>query len=255
MKIMVCGHARHGKDTFCELLGIPFNSSSAVALDKVIWRKLNMWYANPQMCFEDRVNQRDIWRRLITEYNTPDKTRLARDIFADNDVYCGIRDPEEFAACRREGLFDLAIWVDACERLPPEPTNGITPAMCDIIVNNNGDLDQLVAKVDRISKMLTGKEASIKAVQRGIVAWADSVFPDRTITNAIQKLVLEEIPEYLMDQTSGSELADIGILLFDIADMAGIDLGEAIEAKLSVNRARKWGIDNNTGLMRHVGDD
>ncbi len=93
------------------------------------------------------------------------------------------------------------------------------------------------------------KELPIKDL---IVGWADSVFPDRTITNAIHKMVLEEIPEYLMAQDDPLELADIGILLYDIAHLAGIDLDAAIREKMGINMNRKWEINQSTGLMKHV---
>lgn len=85
-----------------------------------------------------------------------------------------------------------------------------------------------------------------------IVNWADEVFPDRTITNAITKLMLHEIPEYMLKQDDPLELADIGILLYDIANLAGIDLEEAIRTKMAINKQRVWGIDDTTGLMSHL---
>jgi hypothetical protein len=36
------------------------------------------------------------------------------------------------------------------------------------------------------------------------------------------------------------ELADVAIFLFSVAEMTGIDLQDAVEAKLEVNRARTY---------------
>lgn len=96
-----------------------------------------------------------------------------------------------------------------------------------------------------------GQSTSRPTLTELITEWADSVFPNRTITNAIHKMVLEEIPEYLVDQSNTMELADIGILLYDIAYLAGIDLDRAIRQKMIINKGRKWRIDENTGLMNH----
>ena len=71
MKLMVCGHARHGKDQFCEFMGLVYTSSSMAALDNVIWPAMGHNYNSKEECFEDRVNHRAKWHRLITEYNTP----------------------------------------------------------------------------------------------------------------------------------------------------------------------------------------
>lgn len=249
MKIMVCGYARHGKDQFCEYMGIPFNSSSRVALDKVIWGAIGHKFADKDECYEQRVDHRSTWYNLIKAYNTPDLTRLCRDIFEENDIYCGIRDREEFLAAKQQRLFDLSIWVDASDRIPPEDSNSctLTPADCDIIVTNNGSLYDLEMKAKRIAATLT-QQSSLRNL---IVEWADEVFPERTVLNAIQKMILEEIPEYLMDRGNPMELADLGILLYDIAHLDGVDLDSAIRKKMAINRFRTWGIDARTGLLKH----
>lgn len=251
MKLMVCGHARHGKDQFCEFMGLEYTSSSMAALDSAIWPVMGHNYETKEQCFEDRVNHRAEWHRLITEYNTPDLKRLAREVYKDNVVYCGIRNKEEFCEVRDAGLFDLSIWIDASDRMPPESEDSckLQASDCDIIITNNGTLTEFKEKAERLARHLFGEQRSVKNV---IVDWADSVFPDRTITNAIQKMVLEEIPEYLMAQDDPMELADIGILLYDIAHLAGVDLDSAIRKKMEINVQRSWAIDSATGLMNHT---
>lgn len=251
MKLMVCGHGTHGKDQFCEFMGLTYVSSSMVALDKVVWNTLCKDYFTKAECFEDRVNRRAEWHRIITEYNTPDLTRLGREILKDYDVYCGIRNKEEFHALRRASQFDLSIWIDAGDRLPPEPSdsNQMQASDCDIIITNNGTLEELQVKALQFARTMSGEQQSMKNM---IVGWADSVFPDRTITDAIQKMMLEEIPEYLMAQDDPMELADIGILLYDIAHLAGIDLDSAIREKMEINKKRTWAIDVVTGMLNHV---
>lgn len=150
-KLMVCGYARHGKDTFAEMLGIPFVSSSMAALDAVIWPA---WgernYKTKEDCFNDRGAYREKWFKLISAFNTPDKTKLGRYIFEHNDLYCGIRCREEFFALKRAGVFDLSVWVDASMRKPPEDysSNTMKPEYCDIIIDNNGTLEDLKRAAD-----------------------------------------------------------------------------------------------------------
>lgn len=143
MKILVTGYGRHGKDTFCELSGKKFASSSWAALEEAIWPSWgSQLYETKEECFERRHedNNRAVWYRLIQQYNTPDKTRLARAILANNDIYCGMRCKEELAACKEAGIFDAIIWVDASKRVPPESSESmsITKDMCDIVITNNG---------------------------------------------------------------------------------------------------------------------
>jgi hypothetical protein len=252
MKLMVCGHARHGKDQFCESMGLAYASSSVAALDEAIWPVMGHNYVSKEACFEDRINHRAEWHRLITEYNTPDPTRLGRAIFDKYDVYCGIRSGKEFRALRQASDYDfLTVWIDAGDRLPPEcsSSNQIRPEDCDVIITNNGTLDELLVKASQFSRALFGEKRPAKDI---IVEWADSVFPDRTITDAIQKLMLEEIPEYLMAQDDPMELADIGILLYDIAHLAGVDLDAAIVEKMAINKKRSWKIDTTTGMLNHI---
>lgn len=250
MKIMICGHARHGKDQFCEYMGLPYTSSSMVALNEVIWDAIGHRFTSKQECFDLRVNHRKVWYDLIHAYNTPDRTRLTRKIFESNDVYCGIRDREEFLAARQQNLFDISIWVDASERVDAEDNSSCTllPSDCDIIVTNNGTLYDLESKAQRIVKAIC-PQTSLRTL---IVEWADEVFPQRTVLNAIQKMMMEEIPEYLMDRGNPMELADLGILLYDIAHLDGVDLDDAIRRKMKINKFRVWAIDPRTGLLNHV---
>jgi NTP pyrophosphatase (non-canonical NTP hydrolase) len=90
----------------------------------------------------------------------------------------------------------------------------------------------------------------IKDLTDNIVDWADSVFPDRTPSSALLKL-FEEVGELVRDPTSPGEYADIAIMLFDLAHMHDIDLGEAIREKMAVNRARTWRI-TDTGTLQHL---
>ena len=152
INLMVCGHGRAGKDEFCESIGIPFISSSWACLDHVIWPQWGKFqpYISKEECFNDRSNHRQVWYNLITQYNSPDRTRLARKIYADAPIYCGIRNGLEFIAVRDAGLFDLSVWIDASDRLPPESTKSctVTKDMCDIVIENNGSLEQFRNKIE-----------------------------------------------------------------------------------------------------------
>jgi dephospho-CoA kinase len=154
-KLMVIGYARHGKDTACEMLrdmfGFQFMSSSLFCLEKAVRPRLlreGYGYESNEECQNRREEVPD-WRRLwfeaIRDYNTPDPTRLGRELYSQYDIYCGIRRLEEFEALRQQGVFDFSIWIDASRRLPPEAqsSNTLTPDLTDYVVNNNGSLNDL----------------------------------------------------------------------------------------------------------------
>lgn len=155
---------RHGKDTLAELLnenfGLKFVSSSQAAADIFIYDELkdNYGYNTPEECFIDRVNHRAEWYDLICEYNKADKARLAKGILEMADCYVGMRDRDEINECKKQGLFDLIIWVDASERLPlesPESFN-IDKSQADIVVDNNGTFEEFKDRVFRLGNVLYG---------------------------------------------------------------------------------------------------
>jgi dephospho-CoA kinase len=152
LKILIVGHGRHGKDTVAQILkdgwGYNFCSSSYAAAEEVVYPALKdvYGYTSVQECFDARASHRAVWKDLITEYNTPNKTRLATKIMESNDIYVGMRCREELAACRTHQLFDIVVWVDASYRKEPEPisSNTITRDMADWVIDNNGSINDLI---------------------------------------------------------------------------------------------------------------
>ncbi|QNN99782.1 hypothetical protein P67b_00023 [Ruegeria phage Tedan] len=178
-KILVLGHAQHGKDTVCELLDrevdLTFTSSSMFCAERVIrptllgalataqfaeWRatdpnhheallhemhEMGQLADNAMDLYADRKNHRAMWFDMIRWFNSKDQARLGREIFAENDIYCGLRSAEEMVALMRTGIVDHVVWVDASHRKPPESADSctVTRGMADTVINNNGDLAAL----------------------------------------------------------------------------------------------------------------
>lgn len=162
---MIMGHKGHGKDTVCKMLekhGYSFASSSEFMCENVVFPALKEKYnyESPEQCHTDRDAHRQEWYQLIADFNTPDKTALAKAIYADHDVYCGIRHIEEFSAIKNASLFDYSIWVDASSRLPAEDESSctVTAEMADLVMNNNGSLEELDASITRGIRRLECEE-------------------------------------------------------------------------------------------------
>lgn len=155
-KILVLGYGRHGKDTFTELLadkyGVKFSSSSWMAAKIFLYEKLKgvFGYENIDQCYDDRHNHRKLWFDEITNFNTPDKTKLAKEIMKENDIYVGMRNVDEFLQCQKDKVFDVVVWVDASDRVEYKESSescNVTPVLADYIINNNGTLSDLDREV------------------------------------------------------------------------------------------------------------
>ena len=157
MKILILGHGQAGKDTAAEILqsvaGISFVSSSWAACEKAVFPWLSQIYGYQSLkeCYDDRAAHRIEWKSLITDYNTPDKGKLCREILEHHDCYVGMRCPEELAATRH--LFDAVLWIDAAGRKPSDPSMGIEYDDHMILVPNVGPVihmrNELVGLVGR----------------------------------------------------------------------------------------------------------
>ena len=144
MKQLILGHGQHGKDTFAALLekhhGYTFQSSSLFACEKAVLPHMD--YETVEACYAARHNNRLKWKSLISEYNTPDKARLCKELLEYSDIYVGMRCNEEYLASR--DLFDVIYFVDAFTRRPRDPSMAIKydPAKM-IYVDNCGTLEEL----------------------------------------------------------------------------------------------------------------
>ena len=157
-RLLIIGYGRHGKDTVAQMLAdkhdFKFTSSSEFVGRECIWE---VWgkirYPDFETMFADRHNWRETWMRLISMYNTPDKSRTASTMIERGyDMYVGMRRMDEYEASRH--LFDHVIWVDRSEHLPPETGSmDITPELADpdFIIDNNGTLEDLEKAVDELA--------------------------------------------------------------------------------------------------------
>lgn len=147
MKILVIGHAEHGKDAaaLClgRELGVAFISSSEFCAARAVYPLVSDLYADWRACFEDRRNHRALWRHASEAYNLRPGPSLAEQVLALAPIYVGMRSRAEFN--RSKSLFDVVVWVDASERLPLEPAASmdLTKDDADLIVDNNRGLSEL----------------------------------------------------------------------------------------------------------------
>lgn len=161
-KFLIIGNGRHGKDTLAEIwskvFDFTFTSSSLAAAEIFIYDALKdkYGYKDFEECYADRINRRAEWYELIKDYNSKDRTRLAKKILENNDCYVGMRERQEIIACKEQGVIDLTIWVDACERLPEEDKSSfnIEKELADVVIENNLSIDNFTMKAIRLGNSL-----------------------------------------------------------------------------------------------------
>lgn len=150
-RLLVIGHGRHGKDTVAALLSELFQlsviSSSEFAARKAVFPLVADLYDDWRAAYADRHAHRALWFHAIRAYNLRPGPSLAEQILAVHHVYTGMRSRAEFEASRN--LFNLVIWVDASERVPPEPDSSmeLTAADADLVIDNNRDLEAVEAQL------------------------------------------------------------------------------------------------------------
>lgn len=150
-KLLILGDARHGKDTVGDWFirkGYTFVSSSFFVCEKAVmpaFEAAGRSYNSVESCYADRDGRRQFWFDAIAAYNRPDRSRLGRELFALYDMYVGLRNHHELNALKLHKAYDLSVFVDASERCPPEPSSSMTikPWMADVIIDNNGTLEDL----------------------------------------------------------------------------------------------------------------
>lgn len=76
--------------------------------------------------------------------------------------------------------------------------------------------------------------------------WGDAIFgapTDLTVLVKRARVEMDELEQALREgdhAEAGREAADVMILLHRLAGLLGMELSEQVDAKMQVNRARKW---------------
>lgn len=94
-------------------------------------------------------------------------------------------------------------------------------------------------------------EYDLRVITADVVEWCDKVFPERTRDHMITKLQ-EEFAELGERPLDAWEMADIFIVLVDLAHELGFDLAKVAAHKMDINKNhRQWAV-NEQGILKHV---
>lgn len=96
---------------------------------------------------------------------------------------------------------------------------------------------------------------SLDELYREVTQWQRETFGRQSLVDLFSTLE-REVGELGMTPPGSDqgreELADVAMVLFEIADVEGVDLAAAIEWKLSINRTRRWGEPDAEGVIEHI---
>lgn len=159
-KIMIVGHARHGKDEVANMLKsyMRFQSATEVVCKELIFKKLKEQYnySTWKECLADKESHRVEWKHLIDLYCNDNKTKLIELVFRTSDIYCGLRNVEQLMAAKDKKLMDYIIYVDGSRRMPleaPELFN-ITKEHADTVIDNNGSKFDLEYEIQKLKMLI-----------------------------------------------------------------------------------------------------
>lgn len=151
-RILLVGGGRSGKDTAGEIIeqhtGWKFAGTTSKYLCRHVAAKLGL----PEDVAYARRHESDamrvVWFETGNELRKDDPALLAREAFAHGDVTGGVRGKPEIEAIIAENLADLIVWVS--RDVPPDPTMEFGREYADVVLDNNGTLDEFRRKVTRL---------------------------------------------------------------------------------------------------------
>lgn len=154
------GHGRAGKDTCAEFMAwhtaLVYKGGCSWTARNYMAKRLSAEAGRvitPEEAYENRHKDRVKWYNWLNEYRAANPSQLIRDCLEHSDVICGVRDGNELRAAVREDVIDLTIWVER-PGTPVDPTVTYTIDDCDMVLHNNGDLNDLYKKLTHLAQAL-----------------------------------------------------------------------------------------------------
>jgi len=150
-KILLVGYGRAGKDEglsyLAALTGLRNAGCTSAYLAKYVARNLGI---SESEAYKTRHQFRDHWYDIGNQLREDDPGILLREALANGPLTGGVRDLEEIVEARRCNLVDLIVWIENV-RVPTDTTVKFGPEHCDVIVQNNGTMDEYQDKLRRLA--------------------------------------------------------------------------------------------------------
>jgi hypothetical protein len=153
-QLMIVGRGRAGKDEF----GMWFNESTTMKFSgstshfgcDMMAKHLGI---SREEAWNTRHQSREKWKEFFDSKRDKDPLFLVRMSLKKNDIVAGCRDIREIEGAKEEGLVDLVIWIEN-SRVPADPTVLFSSADADIVIENNGTLEEYFKKLEALARTL-----------------------------------------------------------------------------------------------------
>jgi hypothetical protein len=154
-KIIFVGEGRAGKDTACEYLAkittLVNAGTTSKYLAKFVAQKLGISEEEAYAKRHESDETRLLWYHTGNEVREAGPTTLLREAFKYGDISGGLRDLKEVVAAREEGVADLIVWIEN-KRVTKDPTVMFDSSVADIVIENNGTIEEFERKISRFAK-------------------------------------------------------------------------------------------------------
>jgi len=131
---------------------IPYAGSCSWAAKEYMAKKLGV---HPQLAWESRHQNREIWKKELDELRKSDQTILVRKALESvnedkssgilagwRGIVAGARDRIELFSAKEQKIFHHILWIDNY-RVPVDTTVTFGAEDCDEMIINDGDLEEL----------------------------------------------------------------------------------------------------------------
>ena len=149
MKIMVLGYSETGKTTAAEMLGEMLGLGYANTSDQLI----KEFAEESGLSQEEVLRDKKSYRKRLFDFGRA--KQIANPLWPQDvqlkyaSILTGLRNPNEVAAAKSNGLYDMIIWVDR-PGFGPNETDKLGPEDADVVVVNDGSISALAAKLSII---------------------------------------------------------------------------------------------------------
>lgn len=153
--IMFVGEGRAGKDTACDFLAqittLRNAGTTSKYLCKYVAEELGLSVEDAYARRHESDEMRMVWYNKGNEVREKGPTTLAREALKHGEITGGVRALDEILAIRAERVVDLIVWIEN-KRVKKDPTVKFTSAECDIVIENNGTLEEFRERLRRFAE-------------------------------------------------------------------------------------------------------